>query len=110
MKPPFDPAMSDGCSVPPLLQRLVPTLKRQCERADVRAACLRHDEAYYYGGSELDRMNADQALYRMLCPLIGDVWALEWYAAVRAGGYPHWGKCRTWDGRVMWQEAGVEAP
>lgn len=108
MKPPFDPAMSDGCSVPRRLRGIIPALEEQCERC--RAFCIEHDRAYYEGGTEDDRRAADGRLYDSIRTIIGERWALEWYAALRVGGYTHWGTGRTWDGRALWAEAGTEAP
>ena len=45
--------MSDGCSVPIMFKPFL------LQSAEAKAACLRHDEAYYYGGSRLDRLKAD---------------------------------------------------
>ena len=45
--------MSDGCSVPSIAK---PFLLRS---AEAKAACVRHDRAYYFGGSRLDRLKAD---------------------------------------------------
>lgn len=108
MKPPFDPAMSDGCSVPAWLRRVLPILDRQCEAC--RAFCLRHDEAYYNGGSEEDRARADADLWHDIEPIIGAAWAQEWYNALRLYGGSHWGTGRTWDGRAMWNATATEAP
>lgn len=100
--------MSDGCSVPRRLRELIPALDEQC--AACRPYCVDHDRAYYEGGSEDDRRAADARLYDAIRPIIGEKWALEWYAALRAGGASHWATGRTWDGRRMWEAQGTEAP
>lgn len=63
--PKWNPERCDGCSALPLgseaLRRRVNTwLFRDHPEATV--ACEAHDEAYYYGGSEADRLAADDAL------------------------------------------------
>jgi hypothetical protein len=108
MKPPFDPAMSDGCSIPSWLRRYMPILDSQCE--ECRTFCVEHDEAYYNGGTEFDREVADRTLRDAVEPVIGWRWAQEWYVALRLYGGGHWGTGRTWDGRWLWREAGTEAP
>ena len=65
--------MSEGCS-------LAPDISLSC--------CIQHDQAYYYGGSALDRYNADTAF--RVC-LVDEGWhILGWvyYAGVRVGGHP----------------------
>lgn len=107
MKPPFDPSMSDGCSVPESIRHIIHTIDEQCARC--RPACVIHDEAYYYGGTEDQRRAADEALYVAIRPIIGEQWAIEWYNAVRYFGGSHWGTGRTWNGRALWS-APTEAP
>jgi hypothetical protein len=53
--PPWDDTMSDGCSATALLKHLF-------ETPLVRAACVHHDRAYYFGGSREDRLRADYQL------------------------------------------------
>jgi hypothetical protein len=108
VKPPFDPSMSDGCSIPGWLRSLLPILEAQCN--ECRPACVDHDRAYYEGGTEQERELADAALRDAVTPIIGEQWALEWYNALRLFGGGHWGTGRTWDGRVLWQDVPMEAP
>lgn len=56
--PKWDPKESDGCSAPDILRPLLPIF----EISTVRAGCETHDERYYYGGSEEDRLAADYEL------------------------------------------------
>ncbi len=107
-RPPWNDAMSDGCSVPTWLLDYVPLLAQVC--AVARDICVAHDRAYYEGGTEEDRERADLALRDALEPRIGAWLALEFYNAVRLCGGSHWGTGRTWDGRALWQAAGTEAP
>ena len=106
-RPPWDPAMSDGCSVPKILRDLVPDLEAMC--ALCRPECLEHDKAFYYGGTFEEFMQANERLYEGIKPKIGEQWATLWYGGVQLAGWSHWGTGRTWDGRAMWQQP-VEAP
>jgi len=51
--PPWNDEMSDGCSLPTIAKPFL------LQSAEAKAACVRHDRAYYYGGSRLDRLKAD---------------------------------------------------
>ena len=85
--PPFDPATSDGCSVPRWMRHWI--VKPDSE-AD-RACCIKHDEAYYYGGTLADRRRADSRLFA--CWLLAGMHPLRAFArwvAVRIGGHPSW--------------------
>lgn len=84
--PPWDPAWSDGCSVPAWLKPLFP------ETPAVRACCERHDGKYYKGGTKKQRLLADIALLVEWLDT-GDVTveqAEAGFNAVRAGGGPEW--------------------
>jgi len=107
-KPPFDPSMSDGCSLPYWLRSCLGVIDRQYVAC--RDYCVAHDEAYYNGGTEEEREAADAALRDAIAPVVGDYWAQEWYVALRMMGGTHWGTGRTWDGRKMWEGANTEAP
>jgi len=105
----FDPASSDGCSVPAVLKRLIPALQRFCDACD-KTACLEHDEAYWTGGSEADRLVADYKLFLAARAAIGDEDAVHVFNAVRNYGAGHWGTERPWHGGDRaWPEA-VQAP
>ena len=63
--PPWDPSTCDGCSALPIGPLRV---RRRFNRwlfkhwPDATKACERHDEAYYYGGTKEERLDADAAL------------------------------------------------
>lgn len=66
--PPWDPNTSDGCSALPVgslatRMRFNAFLFRN-HTPEARAACEAHDEAYYYGGSEEDRLLADNVMLK----------------------------------------------
>jgi hypothetical protein len=75
------PFTSDGCSLFPD--------RRLVLRGDWCDCCLRHDVAYWRGGTEAEREAADQALRACVHERTGDpVLAGMMYAGVRAGGSP----------------------
>lgn len=93
MKPPFDPATSDGCSVPTALRLLIPQ-----ETAGQRAMCVCHDEAYYYGGTRRERAITDAKLLLGLLQQGMDVdRAHRYHAGVRIFGKSHWADGRYTD-------------
>ena len=53
--PPYDPATSDGCSIPSLVRWAIPALQTDA----AKIVCRRHDEGYYFGGSWVDRLLLD---------------------------------------------------
>ena len=65
--PPFDPSMSDGCSMIPLWPRWLGRKRFQgwvlrfvvTDVERMKEICCAHDRAYYYGGTEDDRTEAD---------------------------------------------------
>jgi hypothetical protein len=85
--PKYDHKTSDGCSVPKWLRWLIlKETKSEC------VVCVIHDEAYYYGGSEWDRMEADEALlYGLVLAGMNPLLAFGYYLAVRIGGMPCFG-------------------
>ena len=84
--PRWQPVWSDGCSVPALLRLVMPV-----ETEAARTACIVHDEAYYYGGSEDDRRHADERLREALIAAGMAPWrARVYYGSVRVGGGPEW--------------------
>lgn len=115
-KPPWDPALSDGCSVPSALRRKIPALAEMC--LFLLPECLAHDEAFFYGGSVQDFHDTNNVFYEGIrVKLIerygqprGEAWATEWHGIVNTIGWSHWNSGRSWDGRVFWQAAGTEAP
>jgi len=54
--PPWNPATSDGCSIPAFLKPFFPITPDQAR------GCVRHDEKYYYGGTKEARLIADAEL------------------------------------------------
>ena len=82
--PKWQDEMSDGCSVPKPLRPFILT------SAEARAVCVCHDEAYYYGGSELDRLRADLTFALGLLDTPDREQAERAYNAVRLGGAPHY--------------------
>lgn len=80
----WNDAMSDGCSVPSWLRWLIPL-----EFAAACAACVRHDEVYYYGGSRAHRALADHNLRIGLIAAGMSGWRARMYwIGVRLGGRP----------------------
>ena len=75
--PPWQDEWSDGCSWAP-------------DWTDsIRRCCVRHDRAYYLGGSALDRHRADVALYRCVrASGMGVRLAWLYYGMVRLFGAP----------------------
>jgi hypothetical protein len=87
---PYDPASSDGCSVPAALRLVIPK-----ETAEQTAVCVAYDEAYYYGGTRRQRAQADAELLRGLLRTGMDVDLAERYhTAVRIFGKEHWTSSR----------------
>lgn len=77
--PPWNDSMSDGCSFAPIADSI----------PGCHGCCVRHDEAYYYGGSKADRLAADNAL--KACWIANGMarWRAEWrYRRVRILGVP----------------------
>jgi hypothetical protein len=91
MLPRWRDEWSDGCSFAPIASATA-----------CRACCVRHDEAYYYGGGKADRRRADE---QFLVCLVGrgmpSALAEVYYRAVRIGGAP-----RLHIPRVSWAFGG----
>lgn len=94
--PPWVDSMSDGCSGGAVWLTRVPAL---------RACCVIHDRAYYFGGSIADRQAADHALAAGLTAAGLPAWrAALVYRAVQLGGAPRWrrpGVSWAFGGRVF---------
>lgn len=72
---------SDGCSLFP--DGTIGDRAKWCE------CCLRHDIAYWRGGTEHERKKADEALQACVLERTGDTALAEtMYLGVRAGGHP----------------------
>ena len=67
--------------------------------------CIKHDIAYWYGGTWQDRRKADIKLMRCVLDNGHPVWAVLMYVSVRIGGSPlwpfswRWGYGWPWSGR-----------
>lgn len=78
-----EPFATDGCSLFPD-QSLV-------SNTDWCSCCLRHDLAYWRGGTEDERLKADQDLKRCVLAASGSAQLAElMYAGVRTGGGPYY--------------------
>lgn len=76
------PFTTDGCSMYP--DRSTSTGKDWC------SCCVAHDRAYWRGGTEAERLQADEALRRCVEDRTGDVsQAALMFRGVRLGGGPH---------------------
>jgi len=76
------PFSSDGCSQFPDGTPRQKTLWLNC--------CLEHDKAYWLGGTETERQQADMALHACVARLGESDIADIMLAGVRAGGSPYW--------------------
>src|SRR5437773_12390489 len=101
--------VSDGCSVPALLKKLIPALQDFCDKCDA-TVCRMHDLAYDRGGTAADRIAADYTLFRGARTLCGDEVAAIVFDAVRTYGASHWGTGRQWHGGDAFWPAPQEAP
>lgn len=83
--PPWDPSMSDGCSVPEPLRPFFP-----CDDPAVRACCVIHDSEYYRGGTREQRLLADLMFaYNLLSTgQVSEETVWKMFLGVRAGGGP----------------------
>ena len=85
------PAFGDGCSYSP--DTLVVTRKidgvRITRAVSITGCCVDHDVAYYVGGDEGDRREADETFHACLRCRIGRLSASIYYYGVRLFGRPH---------------------
>lgn len=78
------PFKSDGCSGgmsllwPVLFGKLPPW----------EGCCVSHDRAYWAGGTDIDRLNADMRLFECVKANGHPYWALLMWCAVRVFGHP----------------------
>ncbi len=83
------PFSTDGCSLYP--DRSAATGKDWC------GCCVAHDRAYWRGGSEQDRLKADQDLRACVKDSTGDAeQAALMYRGVRIGGSAYWPTWFRW--------------
>jgi hypothetical protein len=88
------PFTSDGCSSFP-----DGTLAQQQLWLD---CCVAHDYAYWKGGTELERMQADAALHSCVAKVGQPAVANVMLAGVRAGGGPYWPTKYRWGYGWSW--------
>jgi len=85
----LSPFSSDGCSLFPDSSMI--TQQDWCE------CCFQHDLAYWQGGTELQRENADIALKQCVLEKTGDkILAKVMYDGVRLGGSPYFYNWYRW--------------
>jgi hypothetical protein len=88
-RPPWTPALSDGCSAPVMALLLDADLRAACH--ECRACCLAHDRAYYEGGTWADKLKADVELFNCMAACAKDDGvALSIFDAVYRYGRSHW--------------------
>jgi hypothetical protein len=105
----FDPATSDGCSVPEFLKKQFTFLRVFCERCDA-TACRVHDDGYERGGSEADRVVLDFGLFGAARSSCDDFTAVQVFNTVRSVGASHWGTGEKWHGGERAWPQPQEAP
>jgi hypothetical protein len=66
--------------------------------------CVKHDWAYYNGGTYKQRLEADQKLYEAVKKTGHPIWALIIYIAVRFGGSTYWPLPWRWGFKYDWFE------
>lgn len=80
---------SDGCSLFPDSSLI--------NDDDWCACCLQHDIAYWQGGTEAERLRADEALRACVLKTTGDAQLAEtMYLGVRMGGSPYFKNWYRW--------------
>ena len=89
--PPWDDSMSDGCSG---VLDWLPLV------GDMSAACRRHDKAYHYGGTAVDKVYADMQLEK-------DIRALGGWLAWLCARVRFWGVRTFADGNFNWEGPGM---
>ena len=97
---PFIPEDSDGCTV-----LSWPYNKLTGRELPFRQCCVDHDEAYWYGGTKIQRKRADLVLMRCVArygkTAVGKLayWILSriMYVGVRIGGSPKIGVPWRWE-------------
>ncbi|GAA5173251.1 hypothetical protein GCM10025771_00300 [Niveibacterium umoris] len=82
------PFETDGCSRFPDGTAAQQTLWRDC--------CVRHDVAYWIGGTESDRLDADRALEQCVAAVGEPAIATLMLAGVRVGGGPYFPTSYRW--------------
>lgn len=84
----LSPFTTDGCSRFPDGTPAQQTLWQGC--------CVRHDLAYWIGGTEADRLEADQALRQCVAAVGEPSIAALMLAGVRVGGSPYFPTAYRW--------------
>ena len=86
---PLRPFTTDGCSL--FLDR------DPVHGVTWRDCCVTHDQAYWHGGTEAERLRADEALRACVAERTGDTALAElMYRGVRAGGLPQFPTWYRW--------------
>ena len=81
--PPWTDDLSDGCSVPFFIRPFIR------DSPACRECCLEHDQAYYYGGTRIERAAADEKL-RLCLSRHMPIWAADAaYRFTRVFGSPY---------------------
>ncbi len=80
--PPPAPFTSDGCNSFPDGPPQEPEKWRAC--------CVRHDRAYWLGGTYAERLQADRELQECIAAVENPLLAETMWAGVRVGGFPFW--------------------
>ena len=102
--PTFTPALhSDGCSggMSDTYEKLTVFHAKHGDTLPWRSCCVTHDEAYYYGGSKYEKMNADEILKKCVNDnqggnafgfMLGNIMQ----GAVTPGGLPYFPTSYRW--------------
>ncbi len=94
------PFETDGCSISPD--------SSLTSKKSYLPCCIQHDYNYWLGGSESDRLNADQTFYACMKTVASTLTAYSYYRAVRISGGPRtglpfkWGY--GWSKNRLWKE------
>ena len=92
--PPPTPFVTDGCTM----------WWDEWNNVSLPEACLFHDLAYWLGGSDDDRYDADIRLFDDLCDLGLPLMAHVMFAGVRAFGLPHFKRAAEEHWGYGWNE------
>ena len=96
----LQPFSTDGCSMFMDGPVWAPNRWRHC--------CVAHDLAYWQGGTQAQRLAADQALRACVARAQDDFTADTMYAGVRWGGHPDWPVSYRWG--YGWGLVSADAP
>lgn len=88
-----------GCATKSLVQYQQPFISDGCSRfpdADWYDCCLAHDVAYWLGGDESLRLQADETLMQCVVDAGHPMIAEMMFAGVRVGGVPYFATPYRW--------------